>query len=931
MNTEDHIVSKPNGITVSEFKKRHKRTAAEALKEDQSLDSNVGLNTSGALSGLRASSFPNPPMGPPTANQAYEELMRIGGRQKFTKQVEATITPKGTEIPKSVQDRPAHFNQLTEAEPAVSEGLTEDLRLARCAKGRPPMWLDPLSRLDPKILSYIGLLCAFNGVLKDWTLNKLTLKMGEMIEQELLLIELMEADAKTNKRIIKQVEKAHSSREVRLKALRNITMKNGFKSLHFGVFTDQKSLQRMKTRRIHYSAPVLNAVLKHCEIFEKVTEFESKNNSISRIVFTEKAQAELQDQEEVLAWMNPLFKPMLTAPAPWTAFDTGCYEDPKLSSRIKLVRQATAAQRKAIEHDFKSGVPLYARAVNALQATPLSINRPMLEVVQWAWDNKKVLEKFPTQVLPDRPRVPDNHEELDPKLKAAIKADIRRHFVLERQVKGGVQVMKQDLATAHELKEHEQFFLPVNLDFRSRLYFCCSFNYHREDWCKSLFTYQRGYKVDGNNAFWLMVHLANCGDFGKISKEPLQARVKWVEDNHDKIISLTENFVETFDDWSQADKPFCYLAACLEYARYCREGEDFVCYVPLSLDGTNSGVQHYSGINLSETEGHLVNLTPSEEMQDIYRFNAEEVVQILGAMTGTLNSMSRDDRAFNENWDESRTYAQLAQAWLNYGVDRKICKRSVMTFGYGSKANGMSGQFMEDVLKPLQRKVAYKTIKVHPFGATDREQFEAARFMGQICYEAIRETLPHTTAAMDYLQGVAKIVSEENKAIVWRTPSGFPIVQEYRKKDKNKRTEIFLFDRALDTSKRTSVGSRIEKPKADVQKSMNAIAPNFVHGSGDASHMHLTICQLLEGRDGEPLAEDFFMVHDSFSISGDTWDLFDTVRDTFVKMYDGDCVLQKFEDEIRQLLNDPSTELPPIPPKGSLNIHGVKFSEFCFS
>jgi len=95
--------------------------------------------------------------------------------------------------------------------------------------------------------------------------------------------------------------------------------------------------------------------------------------------------------------------------------------------------------------------------------------------------------------------------------------------------------------------------------------------------------------------------------------------------------------------------------------------------------------------------------------------------------------------------------------------------------------------------------------------------------------------------------------------------------------------------------------------------------------------MHLTICQLLEGRDGEPLAEDFFMVHDSFSISGDTWDLFDTVRDTFVKMYDGDCVLQKFEDEIRQLLNDPSTELPPIPPKGSLNIHGVKFSEFCFS
>lgn len=930
MNKKDHTVSRPNGMTVEEFKKRHKRTAAEDLKDDQRLDSCVGLNTSGALSGKRASSFPNPSTGQPTVNQAYEQLMTISGRQKFTKQTEAKITPKGTQIPKGVQDRPAHFIKLKEAEPSVSEGLEEDLRLARCAKGRPPMWLEPLSKLDPKTLSYIGLLCCFNGVLKGWTLNVLTQKIGEMVEQELLLVELMEADAKTNKRIIKQVEEAHSSREVRIKALRNITMKNGFRSLNFGVYNDQKSRQNMKNRRIHYSAPVISAVLKFCAIFEKITEFEGRNNSISRIVFTEEAQSSLEYQEEAMSWMSPIYKPMLTAPAPWVAFDTGCYEDPKLSSRIKLVRQATAAQRKAIEHDFKAGVPLYARAVNALQATPLSINRPMLEVVQWAWDNKKVLEKFPTQVVPDRPRVPDNHEELDPKLKAAIKADIRRHFVLERQVKGGVQVMKQDLATAYELSEHEQFYLPVNLDFRSRLYFCCSFNYHREDWIKSLFTFQRGYKVDGNNAYWLMVHLANCGDFGKISKEPLDARVKWVEANHDRIIAATENFVETFDDWSKADKPFCYLAACLEYARYCREGVDFVCYVPLSLDGTNSGVQHYSGINLSESEGRLVNLVPSETMQDIYRFNAEEVVQILEKMTAKCKDMARDDRVFNENWDQSRTYAQLADAWLNFGVNRTTTKRSVMTFGYGSKANGMAGQFMEDFLKPLQRKVAYKTIDAHPFGETDREQFEAARFMGQICYEAIRESLPHTTAAMDYLQGVAKVVSEENKAVIWRTPSGFPIVQEYRKKE-HKRAKIFLFDRALNALKKTTVGSVVETNKTNIQKSMNAIAPNFIHGSGDASHMHLTICRLLDGVDGEPMAEDFFMVHDSFAISGDTWDLFDTVRDTFVNMYDNGCVLQRFEDEVRQLLNDPSTELPPIPIKGTLDINGVRYSEFCFS
>jgi len=173
-------------------------------------------------------------------------------------------------------------------------------------------------------------------------------------------------------------------------------------------------------------------------------------------------------------------------------------------------------------------------------------------------------------------------------------------------------------------------------------------------------------------------------------------------------------------------------------------------------------------------------------------------------------------------------------------------------------------------------------------------------------------------------------VSEENKAIVWRTPSGFPIVQEYQKKE-HKRAKIFLFDRALGALKETTVGSVVQTSKINVQKSMNAIAPNFIHGSGDASHMHLTICRLLDGVDGEPLAEDFFMVHDSFAISGDTWHLFDTVRDTFVNMYSSGCVLQRFEDEVRQLLKDPATQLPPIPPKGTLDINGVRGSEFCFS
>ena len=78
MNTKDHIVSRPGGMAVAEFKKRHKRTSAEDLSGDQALVGTVGLNTSGALAGIRASSFPNPVLAPPsTLNAAKVFLEKV--------------------------------------------------------------------------------------------------------------------------------------------------------------------------------------------------------------------------------------------------------------------------------------------------------------------------------------------------------------------------------------------------------------------------------------------------------------------------------------------------------------------------------------------------------------------------------------------------------------------------------------------------------------------------------------------------------------------------------------------------------------------------------------------------------------------------------------------------------------------------------------
>jgi DNA-directed RNA polymerase len=99
--------------------------------------------------------------------------------------------------------------------------------------------------------------------------------------------------------------------------------------------------------------------------------------------------------------------------------------------------------------------------------------------------------------------------------------------------------------------------------------------------------------------------------------------------------------------------------------------------------------------------------------------------------------------------------------------------------------------------------------------------------------------------------------------------------------------------------------------------------------------MASTIVHLSE--QAEDPVQDFFMIHDSFAIAGDTWELFDAVRHTFVEQYDNGCLLERFQEEVRQQLSDPTLlDCPkkgvgPIPAKGDLDLQGIKRSEFCFS
>jgi DNA-directed RNA polymerase len=68
--------------------------------------------------------------------------------------------------------------------------------------------------------------------------------------------------------------------------------------------------------------------------------------------------------------------------------------------------------------------------------------------------------------------------------------------------------------------------------------------------------------------------------------------------------------------WLQADKPFMFLAAQLDYQAWANSGfsDDYVSHIAIALDGSNSGLQHYSAA-LRSDEGSLVGLTHSSTLE----------------------------------------------------------------------------------------------------------------------------------------------------------------------------------------------------------------------------------------------------------------------------------------------------------------------------
>ncbi len=785
---------------------------------------------------------------------------------KYAKRVERTIRNQGggsTDGALAIVN--SYFESMNEA---VLRKLNEHKRKT------PPA----LFSLNPELLCLAGIQGALSCICEDHKLSKTMYTIGSIVEDQVYDKALKEWDTIGHAAMVADVTRRYPGIKHRKRRLRSIAHSKGFKWTRWSQAEHAIAGKWLVEALIETPAFMLVEEFSHNDRSRKKVD--------NRVALTEEALEVAGAFVQATIAKSRIWLPMDIMPESWVSYEQSVNNN----GPAQLVRTHYAQVSKVISKAIKEErMPGVLKAVNAAQGVPFTINKFIMDVVQKCYDEGIKVEGLPPKVdllIPPRPEEPTEDQLKAWKRRASDMYQVNASYV-------GLRMEYQlDMAIAKKFSEGP-FWLPMNLDHRGRMYPLPRFHFQRQDYVRAMFQFEKGQVLTKEGFYWLEVHLANCGDFDKVSKKPFDERVAWVDNHWDDILDYSEDPLQ-YLGWTEADKPFMFLAACKALV-LARCGEP--CHLPVAFDGSCSGLQHLCAMT-RDPSGSLVNLTPSEAPQDIYQMVA----------------IATKDHIMADN-----DHYPLADTVLENGIDRSKVKRATMTLAYGSEAFGMGNQILEDLMRPLSLKVLEGSLDAHPYG--DDGGYRAAIYLAGHVYKAISETVERPVAAMKYLQAIAGAMAHESKPVVWHTPLGFPVVIYKPDIDFGFRT-LALHDRgAIMKVSATYVKGAL--PTINKNKAENAVAPGFVH-SMDACHLMMVVNACTD----EDI--ELALVHDSFScLPNEAPRLREILVDQFYKLYQND-VLANIRDEAIEQLDNPS-KVPPVPAYGTLDLSLIKESLYAFS
>jgi len=634
-------------------------------------------------------------------------------------------------------------------------------------------------------------------------------------------------------------------------------------------------------------ALVLSLLMEVCDLVEKVKVQRKGRGHNVALKATQECLDWIGDHNTVMELTSPDRMPCVVPPADWISPIDGGYYSPRLRARTPLVKSRQKdAEREQL---FKDAVmPVVYKSINQAQRTPWRVNKMILMIMQAVWERNLEcgMPRLDPYEIPTCPLSSDvNVGDLENGCPEHVafnewKAAARELYTMEKERVAKNLALVRTLRLARELEEHSSIWFVYQVDFRGRMYSATSgLSPQGTDQSKALLEFSTGSPLENDEGvYWFIANGAAKFGFDKVSFDD---RVRYMLGRSREWKEIADNPIGN-RGWAEADKPFQFLAWCFEFSEWSKlsdhgRGHEYRSHLPVGMDGSCNGLQHFSAMLRDPIGGAAVNLTPSDKPADIY----QTVADVTYAKVRQL--AVQGDGAAN-NWIKQ----------LGKSMSRKLTKHPVMTLPYGSTPQACTGE----IFKWVTENASFPK----------NTAFRHSLWLTPLLWDSIGETVLAARAAMTWLQNSSADITDAELPLSYRTPLGFPVHQSTRK----------MVLREIETQ----IGGRLRLKLAtdtkefDKRKQRQGSAPNFVH-SIDATHLYMAIDKMGD--------TDYAMIHDDFGVPANRVAEFRRViQETFYDLHSNNDLLAAFQDE------HPDVSLPPMPDRGDLDLSGVLSSPYFF-
>ena len=585
---------------------------------------------------------------------------------------------------------------------------------------------------------------------------------------------------------------------------------------------------------------------------------------------------ELIRKHDYYQFLRLVYRPMLIPPIPHTLEEPGGCR--------------AFDRRKPTVGGISRGSEESLATLNTLQATEWSINSRVLEVMETLYRRSDGACNLPAYDFEEftftRPWPEDGTGEE----KHAWKRDKEEQYgKWYKEVQKRAQ-MEIRLQLAHKMQTIKFFYHAWTQDFRGRYYTVTEMlSPQSGDFDRGLIQFANPEPVSKEGMYWLMVHVANCFDgvdFGNgpaSDKDTFDDRVLWVKRHISNLRKISEDpykFALWMDNETSKKNPsFQRLAAAFGFIEALDTGYSSL---PVQLDGSCNGSQHWSAIMRDQQIAELVNVTTTDKPGDLYQYVADIATNIVS------KGQTKWHEIFYEHWEHQ--------------IPRKVLKRSTMCDAYGITDHGIRRYVREE------GHIAWVEDNVGKVRAQNE--------LATVIRHALDGAMESSNAGKVFLQDLCRVCSSYGKHASWVTPNGFRVVNRYTTADpKIMHTQFYLKNQLTIRYTRDT-----DEPNADF--AAQAIPPNFIH-SLDAAHMSLVVNHMATQG-----VSSFSMIHDSFGCHCNHVPVMrQAINETFYEIHSTNQ-LEVFKGYIEDALG---FQLGfALPERGNLDIRTVLNSEYLF-